>query len=244
MIDAMLAQAAPTLLAQAAPMLAAPALAPLSASLPTLSSSIQILMLMSALTLLPAALLMMTCFTRIVIVLAILRQALGLGQSPPNQLLVGMALLMTVFVMKPNLDRIYDAAYQPMVTGAVGADVALGRAGDELKGFMLGQTREADLRKFAEIANAGPFAAPMDVPLAVVLPAFVSSELKTAMQIGFVVYLPFLVIDLIVSSILMSLGMMMVSPATVSLPVKLALFVSIDGWTLVLGSLAKSFGGG
>jgi flagellar biosynthetic protein FliP len=214
-----------------------------AAQLPTLSSSIQILLLMSALTLLPAALLMMTCFTRIVIVLAILRQALGLGQSPPNQLLVGMALLMTVFVMKPSLDRIYDGAYTPMVAGTMPAERALGRAGDELKRFMLTQTREADLRKFAEIANAGPFAAPMDVPLAVVLPAFVSSELKTAMQIGFVVYLPFLVIDLIVSSILMSLGMMMVSPATVSLPVKLALFVTIDGWTLVLGSLAKSFGG-
>jgi flagellar biosynthetic protein FliP len=221
----------------------APALPSVSASLPTLSSSIQILLLMSALTLLPAALLMMTCFTRIIIVLAILRQALGLGQSPPNQLLVGMALLMTVFVMKPSLDRIYDEAYQPMVAGTLAADSALGRAGDVLKRFMLTQTREADLRKFAEIAHAGPFASPADVPLPVVLPAFVSSELKTAMQIGFVIYLPFLVIDLIVSSILMSLGMMMVSPATVSLPVKLALFVSIDGWTLVLGSLAKSFGG-
>lgn len=215
----------------------------MAASLPSLSSSIQILLLMSALTLLPAALMMMTCFTRIIIVLAILRQALGLGQSPPNQLLVGMALLMTVFVMRPSLDRIYADAYLPMVSGTVAADVALGRAGDELKGFMLAQTRETDLRKFAEIAHAGPFAAPRDVPLPVVLPAFVSSELKTAMQIGFVVYLPFLVIDLIVSSILMSLGMMMVSPATVSLPVKLALFVSVDGWTLVLGSLAKSFGG-
>lgn len=215
----------------------------LSASLPSLSSSLQILLLMSALTLLPAALLMMTCFTRIIIVLAILRQALGLGQSPPNQLLVGMALLLTVFVMKPSLDLIYDTAYQPMVAGSVGADVALGRAGDVLKTFMLSQTRESDLRKFAEIARAGPFASPRDVPLAVVLPAFVASELKTGMQIGFVIYLPFLVIDLIVSSILMSLGMMMVSPATVSLPVKLALFVTIDGWTLVLGSLAKSFGG-
>lgn len=217
---------------------------PLAATLPTLSSSIQILLLMSALTLLPAALLMMTCFTRVIIVLAILRQALGLGQSPPNQLLVGMALLITMFVMQPSFERIHANAYVPMVAGAMPADVALGRAGDELKAFMLSQTREADLRKFAEIARSGPFAAPADVPLAVVLPAFVSSELKTAMQIGFVVYLPFLVIDLIVSSILMSLGMMMVSPATVSLPVKLALFVSVDGWTLVLGSLAKSFGGG
>ncbi len=220
-----------------------PALPGLAASLPTLSSSIQILLLMSALTLLPAALLMMTSFTRILIVLAILRQALGLGQSPPNQLLVGMALLMTVFIMQPSLDLIYAEAYQPMVSGAVPAETALGRASDELKRFMLTQTREADLRKFAEIAHAGPFAGPGAIPLPVVLPAFVSSELKTAMQIGFIIYLPFLIIDLIISSILMSLGMMMVSPATVSLPVKLALFVTVDGWSLVLGSLAKSFGG-
>jgi flagellar biosynthetic protein FliP len=205
---------------------------------------LQILLVMSALTLLPAALLMMTCFTRIVIVLAILRQALGLGQSPPNQLLVGIALLMTVFIMRPGLERIHDGAYRPLMDGQMAAEVALGRAGDELKGFMLGQTREADLRKFAEIARAGPFASPDDVPLPVVLPAFVASELKTALQIGFVIYLPFLIIDLIVSSILMSMGMMMVSPATVSLPVKLALFVMVDGWTLVLGALAKSFGGG
>lgn len=215
----------------------------LATALPPLSTSLQILLLMSALTLLPAALLMMTCFTRIVIVLAILRQALGLGQSPPNQLLVGIALLMTVFVMRPSLVVIHDQAWAPMIAGSLPAETALGRAGDELKRFMLTQTREADLGRFAEIARAGPFARPADVPLAVVLPAFVASELKTALQIGFVIYLPFLVIDLIVASILMSLGMMMVSPATVSLPVKLALFVSIDGWTLVLGALAKSFGG-
>ncbi len=216
----------------------------LPSAVPSLSGAIQILLVMSALTLLPAALLMMTCFTRIVIVLAILRQALGLGQSPPNQLLVGIALLMTVFIMRPGLERIHDGAYKPLMDGQIPAEVALGRAGDELKGFMLGQTREADLRKFAEIARAGPFAAPDDVPLPVVLPAFVASELKTALQIGFVIYLPFLVIDLIISSILMSMGMMMVSPATVSLPVKLALFVMVDGWSLVLGALAWSFGGG
>lgn len=222
---------------------AAPVLPSVAGAVPSLSSALQILLVMSALTVLPAALLMMTCFTRIVIVLAILRQALGLGQSPPNQLLVGIALLMTVFVMRPGLERIHDGAYVPLMAGSIPAEVALGRAGDELKRFMLGQTREADLRKFAEIAQAGPFAAPDDVPLPVVLPAFVASELKTALQIGFVIYLPFLVIDLIVSSVLMSMGMMMVSPATVSLPVKLALFVMVDGWTLVLGALAKSFGG-
>ncbi|KPF79498.1 flagellar biosynthesis protein flip [alpha proteobacterium AAP81b] len=212
-------------------------------ALPSLSSSLQILLLMSALTVLPAALLMMTSFTRILIVLAILRQALGLGQSPPNQLLVGVALLMTAFVMRPSLVVIHDQAWAPMVAGALPAETAIGRAGDELKAFMLAQTREADLRKFAEIAHAGPFAAPAEVPLAVVVPAFVSSELKTALQIGFVLYLPFLIIDLIVASILMALGMMMVPPASVSLPVKLALFVTIDGWTLVLGALARSFGG-
>lgn len=232
------------LLVQAVP--AVPAVPGLSVAqaVPSLSSALQILLVMSALTLLPAALLMMTSFTRIVIVLAILRQALGLGQSPPNQLLVGIALLMTLFVMRPGLERIHDEAYRPLMDGAIAAEVALARTGDELKGFMLTQTREADLRKFAEIARAGPFLSPDDVPLPVVLPAFVASELKTAMQIGFVIYLPILIIDLIVSSILMSMGMMMVSPATVSLPVKLALFVMVDGWTLVLGALAKSFGGG
>jgi flagellar biosynthetic protein FliP len=232
------------LLVQAVPAVPAVAVPGLSVAeaVPSLSSALQILLVMSALTLLPAALLMMTCFTRIVIVLAILRQALGLGQSPPNQLLVGIALLMTVFIMRPGLERIHDGAYRPLMDGAIAAEVALARAGDELKGFMLSQTREADLRKFAEIARAGPFMSAADVPLPVVLPAFVASELKTALQIGFVIYLPFLIIDLIVSSILMSMGMMMVSPATVSLPVKLALFVMVDGWTLVLGALAKSFG--
>lgn len=215
----------------------------LTASLPPLATSLQILLLMSALTLLPAALLMMTSFTRILIVLAVLRQALGLGQSPPNQLLVGVALLMTLFVMRPSLAVIHDQSWAPMVAGDLPAEAALGRAGDELKRFMLTQTREADLGRFAEIAHVGPFARAGDVPLPVVLPAFVSSELKTALQIGFVIYLPFLIIDLIVASILMALGMMMVSPTTVSLPVKLALFVSVDGWTLVLGALARSFGG-
>jgi flagellar biosynthetic protein FliP len=207
-----------------------------------LSASLQILLLMSALTLLPAALLMMTAFTRIAIVLAILRQALGLGQSPPNQLLVGTALLLTLFVMKPQLDRIHDGAWAPMVAGTLPAEQALARAGAELKGFMLTQTRKQDLTRFAEIAGGGPYARAADVPLVVVMPAFVASELKTALEIGLVIYLPFLVIDLIVASILLAMGMMMVSPATVSLPVKIALFVMVDGWTLVLGALAKSFG--
>ncbi len=214
----------------------------LAQSIPTLSSSIQIILLLSALTVLPAAVLMMTSFTRIIVVLAILRQALGLGQSPPNQLLVGLALLLTLFVMRPTLDAVYANAYQPLMAGSIPSETALARAGGSFKGFMLGQTRAKDLQRFAELGHAGPFAKPSDVPLTIVLPAFAASELKTALQIGFVIYLPFLVIDLIVASVLMSLGMMMVSPMTVSLPVKLALFVSIDGWTLVMGSLARSFG--
>lgn len=211
-------------------------------ALPPLSTSLQILLLMSALTLLPAALLMMTAFTRIAIVLAILRQALGLGQSPPNQIIIGTALLLTLFVMRPQVDRIHAAAWTPMVAGTLPAEQALALAGEELKGFMLAQTRAKDLTRFAEMAGGGPYARPMDVPLAVVLPAFVASELKTALEIGIVIYLPFLVIDLIVASILMAMGMIMVSPATVSLPVKIALFVAVDGWSLVLGALAKSFG--
>lgn len=213
-------------------------------TLPPLSTTLQILLLMTALTLLPAALLMMTAFTRIAIVLAILRQALGLGQSPPNQLLVGTALLLTLFVMKPQLDRIHDSAWTPMLAGSLPAERALERTGAELKRFMLAQTRSRDLTRFAEIAGGGPYARPADVPLVVVMPAFVASELKTALEIGLVIYLPFLIIDLIVASVLMAMGMMMVSPATVSLPLKIALFVVVDGWTLVLGALAKSFGAG
>ncbi len=216
---------------------------PLPDMLPSLSSSIQVLLLLSSLTVLPAAVLMMTSFTRIVVVLAVLRQALGLGQSPPNQLLVGLALLMTLFVMRPTFTVIEAQAYRPLMAGTVSSEVALGRAGDAFKTFMLTQTRKADLERFVALADAGRFAAPADVPLTIVVPAFAASELKTALQIGFVIYLPFLVIDLIVASVLMSLGMMMVSPMTVSLPVKLALFISIDGWTLVMGSLVRSFGG-
>ncbi len=219
-------------------MSAAPSLAE---ALPSLSSSIQVLLLLSALTVLPAAVLMMTSFTRIVVVLAILRQALGLGQSPPNQLLVGLALLLTLFVMRPTLNVIEAQAYRPLMAGSVPAEIALARAGDSLKTFMLAQTRKRDLERFVQLADAGTFAKPADVPLSIVVPAFAASELKTALQIGFVIYLPFLVIDLIVASVLMALGMMMVSPMTVSLPVKLALFISIDGWTLVMGSLARSF---
>ena len=217
------------------------ALPPAADMLPSLSASIQVLLLLSALTVLPAAVLMMTSFTRIIVVLAILRQALGLGQSPPNQLLVGLALLMTLFVMRPTLDTVVETAYRPLMAGTIPAETALGRGGDAFKTFMLAQTRRRDLERFVALSGAGPFARPADVPVTIVVPAFAASELKTALQIGFIIYLPFLVIDLVVASVLMAMGMMMVSPMTVSLPVKLALFISIDGWTLVMGSLARSF---
>ena len=202
---------------------------------------LQILLLMTVLTVLPSVLLMMTGFTRIIIVLAILRQAIGLGQAPPNQLLVGLALFLTLFVMRPQFDAIAEQAYKPFATQAIPAEVAVERAGNILHGFMLAQTREKDVRLFANLARAGPFAKGADVPMTILVPAFATSELKTAFEIGFLVYLPFLVIDLVVASILMALGMMMVSPTLISLPFKLLLFVLVDGWALTLGSLAGSF---
>lgn len=206
-----------------------------------LSLSLQILLLMSLLTVLPSLLLMMTGFTRIVIVLAILRQAIGLGQAPPNQVLVGLAMFLTLFVMRPTFDHIYTQAYVPFTTAALPAEVAIERSSVILHRFMIAQTRNKDLQLFANLAKAGPFAKPADVPMSVLVPAFATSELKTAFQIGFLVYLPFLVIDLVVASILMALGMMMVSPTLISLPFKLLLFVLVDGWALTLGSLAGSF---
>lgn len=209
----------------------------------TMSLPLQVLLVMTVLTVLPSLLLMMTGFTRIIIVLAILRQAIGLGQAPPNQVLVGLALFLTLFVMRPAVERIHDEAYVPFARQAVGADEAIVRAGDVLHGFMLAQTREKDLRLFANLAKAGPFARGADVPMTVLVPAFATSELKTAFEIGFLIFLPFLIIDLVVASILMALGMMMVSPALISLPFKLMLFVMVDGWALLLGSLAASFVG-
>lgn len=209
----------------------------------TMSLPLQVLLVMTVLTVLPSLLLMMTGFTRIIIVLAILRQAIGLGQAPPNQVLVGLALFLTLFVMRPAVERIHDEAYVPFARQTVGADVAIVRAGDVLHGFMLAQTREKDLRLFANLAKAGPFARGADVPMTVLVPAFATSELKTAFEIGFLIFLPFLIIDLVVASILMALGMMMVSPALISLPFKLMLFVMVDGWALLLGSLAASFVG-
>jgi flagellar biosynthetic protein FliP len=207
-----------------------------------LSLSLQLLLVMGLLTILPALILMMTSFTRILVVLAILRQALGLQQSPPNQVLIGLSLFLSLFVMAPTLERVNDAAIAPYSAGQINAEQAIAAAGDQFHAFMIRQTRDNDLEMFADIANAPDFASPADVPFSILLPAFVTSELKTAFQIGFMLFLPFLVIDLVVSSVLMSLGMMMMSPMMVSLPFKLLLFVLVDGWALLMGSLASSFG--
>jgi flagellar biosynthetic protein FliP len=209
-----------------------------------LSLSLQILILMSLLTVLPSLVLMMTSFTRIIIVLSILRQALGLQQTPPNQVLVGLALFLSIFVMSPFIDRINETAFTPYGDGQISVEEAVTRSGDVLHGFMMGQTRETDLKLFADLANAPAFRSPQDVPFSILLPAFVTSELKTAFQIGFLIFLPFLVIDLVVASTLMALGMMMLSPSIVSMPFKLLLFVLVDGWALTMGSLAASFNGG
>ena len=206
-----------------------------------LSLSLQVLLLMSLLTVLPSLILMMTSFTRIIIVLSILRQALGLNQTPPNQVLVGLALFLSLFVMRPVIDQIGDAAYTPYGEGQIGIEEAVSRSGDALHSFMVKQTRQSDLRLFMDLADAKPVAKPSEIPFTVLLPSFVTSELKTAFQIGFLIFLPFLIIDLIVASTLMALGMMMLSPTIISMPFKLLLFVLVDGWALTMGSLAASF---
>lgn len=205
------------------------------------SLSLQTLLVLSALTFLPAVLLMMTGFTRIIIVLSLLRSALGLQGSPPNQVLIGLALFMTFFIMTPTLDKVYADAYQPFERGELGFPEALDKAQGPLKDFMLKQTRESDLALFIRLSKTEPVSEAAQLPLRVVVPAFVTSELKTAFQIGFMVFLPFLVIDLVVSSVLMSMGMMMLSPVLISLPFKLMLFVLADGWNLLIGSLVASF---
>lgn len=205
------------------------------------SLSIQTLILLTSLSFLPAALLMMTGFTRIIIVLSLLRQALGTQSSPPNQVLVGLALFLTFFVMGPVFERIYTEAYQPFDEERITMQEAMVRGSIPLKEFMLKQTRESDLALFFKMSRTDAVATPEEVPLRVLVPAFVTSELKTAFQIGFAIFIPFLIIDMVVASILMSMGMMMVSPAIVALPFKLMLFVLVDGWQLLLGSLAQSF---
>ena len=205
------------------------------------SLSLQTLLLLTALSFLPAVLLMMTGFTRIIIVLSLLRQALGTQSSPPNQVLVGLALFLTFFVMGPVFDKIYTEAYEPFTNNKITMPQALDRGAAPLKAFMMKQTREADLALFVKLSGHPQLNGPEDVPLRILVPAFVTSELKTAFQIGFAVFIPFLIIDMVVASVLMSMGMMMVSPALVALPFKIMLFVLVDGWHMLIGSLAESF---
>lgn len=207
----------------------------------TYSLSIQTLLLLTALSFLPAVLLMMTGFTRIIIVLSLLRHALGTQSSPPNQVMVGLALFLTFFVMSPVLDQIYTQAYKPFAENRIGMNDALEKGSAPLKKFMLRQTRETDLALFAKISNSGELQDRAEVPLKVLVPAYITSELKTAFQIGFLVFIPFLIIDMVVASVLMSMGMMMVSPVIISLPFKIMLFVLVDGWHLLIGSLVQSF---
>lgn len=205
------------------------------------SLSLQTLILMTSLTFIPAALLMMTGFTRIIIVLSLLRQALGTQSAPPNQVMVGLALFLTFFVMAPVFDKIYSDAYLPLEEDKITMQEALEKGVQPLKTFMLKQTREGDLALFAKMAQVEKIETPADVPLRILVPAFMTSELKTAFQIGFAIFIPFLIIDMVVASVLMAMGMMMVSPSIVALPFKMMLFVLVDGWQLILGSLVQSF---
>jgi len=205
------------------------------------SLSLQLLALMTLLSLLPSILLMMTAFVRIIIVLSILRQALGTGQTPPNMVLVGVSMFLTFFVMSPVLSDIYTHAVVPYMNQNMAFDKALGLAEKPIREFMLQQTREDDIALFMEIARNKPVSQPSEVPFMTLVPAFLTSELKSAFTIGFLIYIPFVVIDLIVSSVLMSMGMMMLSPMMISMPFKLMLFVLVDGWGMIMGSLASSF---
>jgi flagellar biosynthesis protein FliP len=206
------------------------------------SLSIQTLLLITSLSFLPALILMMTSFTRIIIVFSLLRHALGTQTSPPNQVLVGLALFLTFFIMAPVGEKIYTDAYLPLSENKISFQQALDRGAVPLRGFMLKQTRDADLALFTKIAQAPTPEKVDDVPMRVLIPAFVTSELKTAFQIGFIVFIPFLIIDMVVASVLMSMGMMMMSPVIVALPFKIMLFVLVDGWQLLIGSLVTSFG--
>ncbi|NTV94233.1 MAG: flagellar type III secretion system pore protein FliP [Thiobacillus sp.] len=203
--------------------------------------SIEALLLLTSLTFLPAMLLMMTSFTRIVIVLSLLRQALGTMQAPPNQVVVGLALFMTFFIMAPVFDKIYDVAWKPYSENQISFVQAVDVGAQPLKAFMLKQTREEDLALFVKMANHPPLQGPEETPMKILVPAYVISELKTAFQIGFIVFIPFLIIDMVVASVLMSMGMMMLSPMLVSLPFKLMLFVLADGWNLLIASLVATY---
>ncbi len=206
------------------------------------SVTMQILLLMTALSFLPAMVIMLTSFTRIIVVLSILRQAIGLQQTPSNQVLIGMSLFMTFFIMAPVFDKIYDQAVKPYIDETMTIEQAYDKGKEPLRAFMLAQTRLTDLETFVEISGYQNIQSPEDAPMSVLIPAFITSELKTAFQIGFMLFVPFLVLDLVVASILMAMGMMMLSPMIVSLPFKIMLFVLVDGWSLVMGTLANSFG--
>ena len=207
----------------------------------TYTVTIQILALMTVLTVLPSLLLTMTSFTRIMIVLGLLRQALGTGQAPSNQILLGLSLFLTIFIMMPVFDKVNQQAVQPYLEEKIDITTAIEKASAPFRKFMMKQTRETDLELFMRISGREDFESVDDVPFSLLLPAFVTSELKTAFQIGFLIFLPFLVIDLVVASVLMSMGMMMLSPMIISLPFKIMLFVLADGWSLVLEMLAASF---
>lgn len=204
--------------------------------------TLQILLLMTALSFLPAMLMMMTSFTRIIIVFSILRQALGLQQSPSNQILIGLSLFLTFFIMTPVLDKVNATAITPYLDEQVNARQALELAKEPFHSFMIAQTRESDLNLFFKISGKDKVMGPEDVPMSILMPAFITSELKTAFQIGFIIFIPFLVIDIVVASVLMAMGMMMLSPLIISLPFKIMLFVLVDGWALIIGTLAASFG--
>jgi flagellar biosynthetic protein FliP len=235
------AVAVPAWAAQA-PGLAAVTSTPAAGGGQTYTLSLQTLLLLTSITFLPAVVLMMTGFTRIVIVLSLMRQALGTPAAPPNQVLIGLSLFLTFFVMSPVLDRIYTDAYKPFSENRITMDQALERGVVPLRTFMLRQTREADLSLFVKLSSEPPPERLEDISMKVLIPAYVTSELKTAFQIGFVVFIPFLIIDMLVASVLMSMGMMMVSPVLIALPFKIMLFVLVDGWNLLIGSLAQSFG--
>ena len=212
-----------------------------SAGATNFSVPIQTLLFFSALSFLPAVLLMMTSFTRIVIVLSLLRQALGTQAAPPNQIVIGLSLFLTFFVMGPTFDKVYQDAYQPYTNNQISFEQAVDRGQAPLRVFMTKQTRQSDYALFARLARLDAGTSIDNAPFRVLVPSFVTSELKSAFQIGFMIFIPFLVIDIVVASVLMSLGMMMLSPVLVSLPFKLMLFVLADGWNLLIGSLAASF---
>ena len=207
----------------------------------TYSLSLQILVLMTVLTVIPSIVLGMTAFTRVIIVLSILRQALGTQQTPPNQVLIAIALFLTFYIMSPIFEVLYQGTINPYLEGAKSAQVAIAEGTNLLKDFMIANTRVDTLSQFAEMAGKGPFDDNKSIPLSIVLPSFITSELKTAFEIGFLIFLPFLVIDMVIASILMSLGMMMLSPMLISLPFKLLLFVLVDGWSMTIGSLSSTF---